>query len=192
MTQYPNHPAPEPWQISVPEKSPATTASTLLWILAAIQLMFFGCTSLGLGFMSVMPFDELAGQMQNQGQQVDMAMFKQVHEMAGTLAIMLLLITCVPAVIYAIMAYFIRQQNKTCMLITAVLLAIQTSVMGLMLASSLLQSLAQGNVLALLMGLIIFGIPVGLQAMVLYHLYQFKAGGNTSTSHDWNAREPWE
>ncbi|MFG0249369.1 MAG: hypothetical protein ACF8OB_10820, partial [Phycisphaeraceae bacterium JB051] len=84
MTQYPNHPAPEPWQINTPDKSPASTASTLLWIVAAVQLVFFGCASLGLGLMSVMPFDELAGQMQSQGQQVDMQMFKQVHEMAGT------------------------------------------------------------------------------------------------------------
>jgi membrane protein required for beta-lactamase induction len=78
------------------------------------------------------------------------------------------------------------------MVIATVLLVIQTAVLGLMLLSSLLEGIMTVNVPALLMGLLIFGIPVGLQVAVLYHLYQFKTGNSKAFASDWNAREPWE
>lgn len=173
-----------------PNESSANTAAILLWVLAALQIIFFGCCSMSLGAAALMPYEQLAEQQS--WQQVDEQALQMVHNAAGAIAIGTLVGGCVPAIAYLILGFFVKQIRKPAIITTIVILAIQTLIFALLLGLSILGSLAQGNIPGLIMCLFLFGAPVGLQSLTMYYLFKAMPNGSEMSQFSGNQPEPWE
>jgi hypothetical protein len=189
MTQYPN--SHEPWQMMPsPQSGSGSTAAVLLWILAAVQGLIFGCCSLVMGAFAAIPMEEWLKQPNIQ--QIDPQVLDSFHKIAGGMATLVFVIGCVPAVAYLIMGFLVKQHNRPAIYTCAVLLLLQTLVLGLLLLGGLAQSIPQGNVAALTMSLLIFGLPVGLQLAAGYHLRKALDQRPSHAPTDWDKPESWE
>ena len=161
-----------------------------MWILAGVLGVFFGCCGSLFGMLTLIPIDELLSHPEMQ--QIDPALFEQIYNMAQVIALTLLAMGMIPAILFCILAFFVRKANKSAMLITKILMMMLIVIMGFMLLSSIAEGVRQGNFPALIMGLLMFGIPVGLQMGVLYYLFQAKNESADTSQQDWNQPEPWE
>ncbi len=168
----------------------AKKAAIYMWILSGVLIVFFGCCSSLFGLLTLIPFDELLGHPEMK--QLDPVLFEQIYKMSSAIALTLMAIGLVPAILFCILAFFVRQTNKPAMITTAVLMILVAVVMGFMLLSTLAEALKQGNFPALFIGLLMFGLPVGLSVAVLYYLNLAKNESVDGDQQDWNTPQPWE
>lgn len=171
----------------------AKRAAWYMWLLAGFLGVFFGCCSAFFSLLTAIPYEELT--KQEGFSELDPQMheqFQQVYQLSGPIAVLFFVIACIPAIVFAILAFWVRKINTTAMLISKILLIIQLLLFGLILVQSIVQGVTMGNFPAVFVVLFIIGIPVGLQITVLYYLNQAKYDSADHDQHDWNKPQPWE
>lgn len=173
-----------------PESGNAKTAAILLWILSAVQGMIFGCCSLIMAAFAMVPMKQWLGQPGME--QMDQETMKLFHGMAGAVAVGVFVVGCVPAVAYLVLGFFVKQRSRPAVYTCLIMLLLQTLMIGFLFASGLSQSVMDGNVMALTMSLLLFGVPIGLQLATMYHLKKVLSQPDAPQGNDWDKPESWE
>ena len=84
----------------------AKKAAIYMWILSGVLIVFFGCCSSLFGLLTLIPFDELLGHPEMK--QLDPVLFEQIYKMSSAIALTLMAIGLVPAILFCILAFFVR------------------------------------------------------------------------------------
>lgn len=125
---------------------PAGRAAVQLWILAAVELVMFGCLSATASLLAFIPETEIRKALQpGQVSEEQMQMFLQAKEMAIPVALTILILGLIPAIAYVILGFFVRLSRPNA-IGTALLLAVtQSIVFGVLFLQGAIAAVMQHN-----------------------------------------------
>ena len=166
--------APDPndaWQPAAARPNASRDrAARFTWISAAAVLALFGgCAGL-LGLVGAMPRDQMVAQMTEQNPDMaadQVAFIEWFHATAPTAAVVVLLLFVLPAVVLVFAGFGVRRGRPWGRWTALGILSLHAALMGLWLLGALIEGIATGSVVELVLVVVLIG---SLLALLLYTL----------------------
>ena len=171
--------------------NPRRRAAYFVWGVGIVEILLFGCCSLGAILARSMPLADLQADFAARNPQVSheqLNQLAQIYQLAWPLAVLFLVVGFLPGLAYALLGFGVRK-GRPISTNTALLLAItQTIVFGVIFAVNVAGAVMSENLPALTANFIGFGSLLMVLGFTIFWLFRAKTipGGNPDQDF-----EPW-
>jgi len=164
--------------------NPARRAALLVWALAAVGLIAFGCCSTALSLWAGRSQDELKQALP----QWDADQLAQLYPLLWPMAILVFVIGFLPGLIYLIAGFGVRSGRALPTNLALLLTITQAIVWGVLFLSGVFQAVRMGSPTNLTVNVLTFGSFLALLGFTIHWLLRAKRARQESAEL---ATDPW-
>lgn len=182
-TEGPDPSGSAPGQSEAPQR-----AAVAMWVTAAVQMIVFGCCSLLLAGVGMLPEQTLRQEMSEQmpSDQLDQLVQGQPLLLIG--AIVLMLVMFLPALVLLLLGFRVRSRRLGSARAARVILYAQAGLLAVVLAWYALVGAMQGVLLGICMPLVVLG---GVLALVIWASRTLRTAINELRQQELDEINPW-